>query len=197
LESSGELDRLVEALFAWTLEHHRAQVTELELTPQLVEALRLLRNGTLLASKLALFLGISAPAVSQLTDRLYSRGLILRRPGEADRRSVLIELTAEGRGIIDAIRERRRVMFKSMIALMPQADRQKIEEALAPLARLLELRIAGAESPDPGRVEQPPGDAEPAPLWTAKGERPASNLRGEKELALRPRARNRMRIEWD
>lgn len=47
-------------------------------------------------AELARFLGIDGAAVTRHLDRMEQRGLIRRRPGATDRRSVAISLTPEG-----------------------------------------------------------------------------------------------------
>src|SRR3954452_11633171 len=44
---------------------------------------------------------VTSGAVSKRVDRLVHRGLVARRPRAADRRSVLVALTAKGRRVID------------------------------------------------------------------------------------------------
>jgi DNA-binding MarR family transcriptional regulator len=54
------------------------------------------------ASELAVATRVSAGAISQRLDRLERRGLINRNVDGKDRRGVLVNLTAEGRDLIDA-----------------------------------------------------------------------------------------------
>ncbi|HET6967004.1 MAG TPA: MarR family transcriptional regulator [Ornithinibacter sp.] len=44
---------------------------------------------------------VTSGAVSKRVDRLADRGLVVRRPRQADRRSVVVVLTARGRRVID------------------------------------------------------------------------------------------------
>src|SRR5687767_8266801 len=91
------LDRFVEGIFRLMLEHHQRQVVVMELTLTQAQALRLLSSSGLPTSGLATALGISAPAVTQLTNRLIRKQLIERHGTEGDRRWVNIELTEKGR----------------------------------------------------------------------------------------------------
>ena len=54
---------------------------------------------------------ISAPAVTQLTDRMVRKQLIERRQMDGDRRSVQVVLTNRGRRVVDRFRDRRNEIF--------------------------------------------------------------------------------------
>src|SRR5919205_2667261 len=85
----------------------QAHLSELDLTLPQVQVLRILRReGTVPTGKLAQCLKISAPAVTQLTDRLIRKGLIERKSSEDDRRAVLVALSGNGQSLIDKFRER-------------------------------------------------------------------------------------------
>ncbi|HWN99282.1 MAG TPA: MarR family transcriptional regulator, partial [Blastocatellia bacterium] len=92
-EAESILDGFVEAMFKVIFEHHHRRVMALELTLPQAQTLRILWREPLSTSRLAAELRISAPAVSQLTDRLARKSLIDRRPVEGDRRMVLLSLT--------------------------------------------------------------------------------------------------------
>jgi DNA-binding MarR family transcriptional regulator len=55
----------------------------------------------LAATALARETGLSTGAMTNRIDRLEARGLVVRRPGEKDRRSVVVSLSREGRRLID------------------------------------------------------------------------------------------------
>ena len=48
-------------------------------------------------TQLARILGLDGSAITRLLDRLEAKGLLVRRPGVSDRRSIKLELTASGR----------------------------------------------------------------------------------------------------
>jgi DNA-binding MarR family transcriptional regulator len=83
------------------LDQYQQQIAELDLTIPQAQALRILRRGALTPGHLAEELGMSAPALTQLTDRLDRKGLIERKPAEGDRRCVIVALTARGKRLID------------------------------------------------------------------------------------------------
>src|ERR1700746_1327799 len=95
-EADQVLDHFIEGVFRLMLSHHRAHVLEVELTGVQAHALASLAEAPLLATRLAGLLGISGPAMTQLTDRLTRKQLIERQSVDADRRAVMIALTPEG-----------------------------------------------------------------------------------------------------
>ena len=192
VEAEAILDRFVEGLFRLMLEHHQRNIAEMEVTLPQAQALKLLHGAPLSTSRLAEALGISAPAVSQLTDRLVRKQLIERRTVETDRRSVMVGLTKRGMQIIEDFRQRRNQVFGEALSRVSDRDRIEIIEALAKIATSLE----GGESDAPAR-----------PLKTELPRRrrverrtavPAARTSNEIELAqASPSPRRRMKIEWD
>jgi DNA-binding MarR family transcriptional regulator len=56
-------------------------------------------------SELAAYLGLTPPSASKLVDGLVAREMVSREPHRADRRRLMLTLTAEGRGVMRAARE--------------------------------------------------------------------------------------------
>jgi DNA-binding MarR family transcriptional regulator len=137
-EVIATLDKFMETMFKLMMEHHQKQVMELELTIPQAQALRLLRRGPLCTGELAAELRISAPAVTQLTDRLTRKQLIERRTSDGDRRSVLVTLTDKGRRAVDRFRERRADIFSGALSRLEEGDRAHIVVALGKLIAALE-----------------------------------------------------------
>lgn len=156
-------------------EHHQRHLVEMELTLPQAQALRLLRESPLATGKLAASIGISAPAVSQLTDRLAKKQLIERRAIDSDRRSVIIALTDKGRRIVDGVRARRYEVFSETMSRLSDEDSRQVIEALGKILLVLEAS-APAEIRTPVQVLEASKKAGQAPVG-----RPA----------------RRMRIEWD
>src|SRR5439155_1646371 len=132
------LDRFVEGVFRLMLEHHQKQVVVMDLTLTQAQALRLLRSSGLPTSRLATALGISAPAVTQLTNRLVRKRLIERRSTEGDRRWVNIELTEKGRLVMDGFRQRRNDVFGEALSRLNDADQTQAIEVLSKLTAVFE-----------------------------------------------------------
>src|SRR5262245_4413705 len=173
------------------LEHHQAQVLEMDLTLVQAQALRLLRTEALPASKLAAALGISAPAITQLTDRLGRKNLIERRAVNTDRRSVIVALTDKGGNVVDGFRRRRNEVFAEIISRLGNDDRQEALVILGKLAAVLHGRDAEQEVP----VSPPTPRKRAKRVRTAAEPPPASNERDG--IPVSPPTKRRMRIEWD
>ena len=182
-EMEAVLDRFVEGLFRLMLDNHHAQVGEMDLTLVQAQALRLLRPDPLPTSRLAAALGISAPAVTQLTNRLSRKRLIERRPAENDRRAVIVAVTGKGERVVDGFRRRRNEIFADTLSRLSDEDRSEVVAALVKVGSVLR----GIESSIPVRV--------PLPGRTAVKASEASK-EGGKAPVSRPTIR-RMRIEWD
>src|SRR5262245_54907817 len=173
-EAEGILDRFVEGLFRLMLEHHQRQLVDMELTLPQAQALGLLRESPLATSKLAASIGISAPAVSQLTDRLAKKQLIERRAIDTDRRSVMLALTEKGRRTVDRVRARRNEVFSEALSRLTADDSRQVIEALGKVVRVLEA------------------EAQPE-IRTAVQVIEASKKAGQPPVG---RPARRMRIEW-
>ncbi|HET9613464.1 MAG TPA: MarR family transcriptional regulator [Candidatus Limnocylindrales bacterium] len=59
-------------------------------------------------TELAEAIGMSLPSASRMVSRLATRGLVSSRPDVDDRRAVRIELTREGRDMVEGVLRRRR-----------------------------------------------------------------------------------------
>ncbi len=116
-----------------------AHLSELDLTLPQVQVLRILRReGEVPTGKLAQCLKISAPATTQLTDRLIRKGLIERKSSEDDRRAVLVALSSEGRCLIDKFRERRNAVFAAALSQLSEAEQAQVVASLQKVIAVLE-----------------------------------------------------------
>lgn len=81
---------------------------------------------------------VSSGGLSDRLRRLEARGLVFRRPSEDDRRSMLVELTAEGRRVIErAFREDMEVE-NQIVSKLDETKRAELAGLLEELARLME-----------------------------------------------------------
>jgi DNA-binding MarR family transcriptional regulator len=173
------------------LDDHQTQVVEMDLTLVQAQALKLLRAAPLPTSKLAAALGISAPAVTQLTDRLGRKRLIERHAGKTDRRAVIVAITEKGERVIDGFRKRRNEVFADTLSRLSDADQAEVIDALSKVVAVLgghePILQAGLSAPAAMQADQP--------VKRTAAEAPeASKRRGQVPVTLPPR---RMRIEWD
>jgi DNA-binding MarR family transcriptional regulator len=179
------LDEVGEVLFALVMEHHFKGLGEIELTLAQAQLLRLVRREPLSTGQLARELGVSAPAVTQLCDRLFAKNLIQRRTSDTDRRSVVLDLTPEGRSLIDGLRRRRNLLMEELLSRLEPADKMVVTDALT--------RLAALARANPGSADLEAADR-PSANETAIQVSGASNKGEGKPVIASPR---RMRIEWD
>ena len=76
-----------------------------DITPAQLRALRVLRrHGVMRLSELSDRLRIAPRSATEVVDALEKRRLVERRPDPGDRRATLVEVTADGSGVLDAVR---------------------------------------------------------------------------------------------
>jgi DNA-binding MarR family transcriptional regulator len=95
----------------------------------------LLDHGPLTQQALADRLRLQKSTVSRLVDQLDGDGTVERTPNPADRRSVLIALTAAGRRKAERLRQAQTDLFKRLLADTSAEDRRRLIEALDKLER--------------------------------------------------------------
>jgi DNA-binding MarR family transcriptional regulator len=200
-EVEAVLDRFAETMFRLMLEHHQRQAVEMAMTLPQLQALRLLMGGPRSTGDLAATLRISAPAVTQLTDRLMRKQLIERQAADGDRRSVMIALTERGRQAVDSFRERRHTIISGALAFLDDLERAQIILALSKMVGALE-QFETAIHPQTSGTGRPAvvarresaaeitgGEAQTAPSVAA-----ASNRSNQWKAG---NASRKVRIEWD
>jgi MarR family transcriptional regulator, organic hydroperoxide resistance regulator len=127
-------------------------LSELDLTLPQVQVLRILRReGAVPTGRLAVCLRISAPATTQLTDRLIRKGLIERNHSENDRRAVLVALSPSGRCLVDRFRERRDAVFIAALSQLSEAERAQVVSSLQMVIAALESFEAKSQGREPVR----------------------------------------------
>lgn len=183
-EAEAVLDRFVEMMFKLMIDHHQKHVLELDLTMPQAQALGVLRRGPLCTGELASVLRISAPAVTQLTNRLTRKQLIERRMADGDRRSVIVTLTDRGRRAVDMFRERRNTIFSGALSHLDGEDRQQVVLALGKMIKALEEYRA--EKAMAAQQDEESQTVDRAVL--------ASNTSGHERPG---QGRAKMRMEWD
>lgn len=132
------MNGFAEVMSRLLIEQHQKQLAALDLTLLQAQVLRVLRRGPLLTGQLAVELGISAPAITQLTDRLTRKLLIERRASADDRRSVQIALTTRGKRLVDQFRQRRRDIISEALKSLDRAEQSQVLSALEKIVVALE-----------------------------------------------------------
>jgi DNA-binding MarR family transcriptional regulator len=96
--------------------------------------------------QLACELRISAPAITQLTDRLIRKGLIERRAAADDRRCVIVGLSEQGRQLVDQFRQHRHEVFSRALAHLSRDEQTQIVESLVKVVAALENLEANVQA---------------------------------------------------
>jgi DNA-binding MarR family transcriptional regulator len=73
---------------------------------------------------------VASATMTATLDALERRGWVRRIPNPADRRSVLVEITAEGRAVADQVLPGIRAVEKSMMSVLTRAERVQLVELL-------------------------------------------------------------------
>jgi DNA-binding MarR family transcriptional regulator len=95
-------------------------------------------GGPLRLNDLATRMGTSAPTASRAADVLEGLGLVVRTPDSADRRALSIELTRQGRALVDDRKARAAAAFEPAVAALSAKDRASLLDVLARLTRELQ-----------------------------------------------------------
>jgi DNA-binding MarR family transcriptional regulator len=83
--------------------------------------------------------GVSQPAMTQLVSRLERDGLAVRGTDPADRRVVVVSITAAGRAAVARRREGRAEALSALLGKLEPADHAALVAALPALDRLADL----------------------------------------------------------
>lgn len=119
-----------------------------ELTPSQASALaRLEACGPMRLGVLAESEGTSAPTASRLVDSLVARRLVAKVADPQDGRASVIQLTAEGGGLLAELRARHTEALRAAIDSLPTAARGALREVLP----VLDLLVDRLHQQAPGR----------------------------------------------
>jgi DNA-binding MarR family transcriptional regulator len=108
-------------------------------------------EGPQTVSALAERLEVHASTMTRMCSRLVARGLVARTPSAIDRREVVIELTAQGQGLVDVVLEKRRREIDAVVRRMSPEDRDRVVSALELFS---EARGAADETGAPERPSE-------------------------------------------
>ncbi|MER7243496.1 MarR family transcriptional regulator [Kribbella sp. NPDC000426] len=85
-------------------------------------------------SELAAQLGIVPRSATSVVDDLEAAGLVERQPDPHDRRATLVDLTPDGRQILNTLREKRRDVMHTQLARLTPTEQQTLAHLLHRLA---------------------------------------------------------------
>lgn len=126
--------------------------------PQLATLRAAERLGAITISALARAVHLSQPTVSGILNRLERRGLVERKRSDDDRRSVVIEVTEEGRRLLDEAPSLLQERFRAELARLEDWERHWMLAALERIASMMDAEgIDAAPILETGPVS-PSGD---------------------------------------
>jgi DNA-binding MarR family transcriptional regulator len=102
------------------------------------------RSGRLTVAELGRRLSLDKGWVSRGIDALVEEGLVEKRPGEQDRRTVLVSLTPAGTGRYRALNAALDDQAEGVMARIPAKERAKVAESLRLLRQALKSEAADA-----------------------------------------------------
>lgn len=151
-EVENLLSAFAEVMARLVVDSHQLHFADLDLTLAQAQVLRLLRRGPMPTGQLAAGLHISAPAVTQLTNRLIAKELIERHSSPGDRRLVLVALSPRGNRMVERFRKRRGEIFCGALARLEKGEQGSVVEAFGRMREALEeyeteLCVGGQKHP--------------------------------------------------
>ena len=102
------------------------------------------RSGQLTLAELGRRLSLDKGWVSRGIDTLVEEGLVEKRPGEGDRRTVILSLTKAGTGRYRTLNAALDDQADGVMARIPTKDRAKVVESLQLLRQALRSEAASA-----------------------------------------------------
>jgi DNA-binding MarR family transcriptional regulator len=118
--------------------HSRRLVENYGLTgPQLATLQEVARLGPVLPSAIARSVHLSQGTVTGILHRLERRGLVARRRSETDRRNVIVEVTAEGKRLLDTAPSLLQDHFRHELERLEEWERLQILSTLQRVASLM------------------------------------------------------------
>jgi len=99
----------------------------------------LLHKGPLTISEIQAKVLLASGSMTAAVDRLESRGLAVRRSVASDRRARRIELTAEGRRLIEKVFRAHAEHLEQAVAVLNETEKQQVYEGLKKLGRSIHI----------------------------------------------------------
>ncbi len=116
------------------------------------------RNAPIGNADLAAIERVSPPAMCRIIDSLDNEGWVERSRDPEDRRAVQIELSPEGKELLEAARKRRTAFLNQRLESLGADERERLSGAVEILWALLDDDTAAAPSFD-NAPRDAPGDA--------------------------------------
>jgi DNA-binding MarR family transcriptional regulator len=109
------------------------------LTPSQASVLSTLdRHGPMTMSQVADHETISKPSATGIVGRLVDKGLVFRSVDAGDRRTIIVEITSEGRELIERRRRERTAYLTRRVESLSDQDHHVLERAIELLENMIE-----------------------------------------------------------
>jgi DNA-binding MarR family transcriptional regulator len=95
-----------------------------------------LDRGSANLSELANLQGVTLPTMSNMVSTLVERGWIQRGHSDADRRMLVVQVTAEGRNVLRRVKRHLADSIAEMLESLSEEDLETLSEGLGLLYRL-------------------------------------------------------------
>ncbi len=79
---------------------------------------------------LAEALDVTPPTATRMCDRLFRRGLVVRRHERDDRRTIRLTLSDTGQALVHAVTERRRAEIARLLQAIPRSQQSALVDSL-------------------------------------------------------------------
>ncbi len=99
----------------------------------------LAREGPKRLTELAAIEQVTQPSMSVLVARLVGEGLVERSADATDGRIVIVSISEDGRGALQAILKRRDELLAAALDELTASERTSLREAVPAIVRLLEV----------------------------------------------------------
>lgn len=115
--------------------------------PQLRALVMVASRGPLNLNTVARGLGVHPSNATRACDRLVAAGLLDRRDNPQDRRNLILELTEQGRELVETVMAHRRAAIEAVLAQVPAIHRRALVPALRCFVAAGEVseQISGSE----------------------------------------------------
>ena len=113
------------------------QTSDSDLSPTQSAVLATLANhGPVTLGELAELERVASPTITKVTGILQERGLVVKVTGEADRRFVRVELTADGHALVERSRARKTAWLARRLQDLSPTELSQLEAATEVLEHL-------------------------------------------------------------
>ncbi len=98
--------------------------------PQFRALIFIHRQGQAALVEVSEHIGLTGATTCRMMDELVSRGLILSRPSTVDRRKIVLTVTEQGRGVLEAAHAGTLARLDDLLAPLQPAERSAVIQAM-------------------------------------------------------------------